>query len=227
MSVPPPICPELLRTVAACSDPAFVVDESRTIVLWNAAAAEAFGRPLADVRGRPCHEVIAGIDGHGKALCTATCQKWALARRGMAVHNFDIKVLQTHGLWANVSVMPVQDPTSFEPRGRLVGLVHILRNVDRTKRLERTVREFVRSAEDTLSPHVTNGKMVEPDAIHLTAREHEVLQLVAHGTATDGIAEKLGISRHTARNHVASLLAKLGLHSRVEAAAYAFEHDLA
>ena len=227
MSALPPICPDLLRTISACGDPAFVVDEKRTIVLWNAAAADAFGRPFADVRGKPCHEVIAGIDGHGKPLCKPTCQKWALARRGAAVHNFDIKALPTHGVWANVSVMPVYDPTSFDPNGRLIGLVHVLRNVDRTKRLERTVREFVTSAEDSLSPHVTNGKIVEPDVVHLTAREQEVLRLVAHGTATDSIAEKLGISRHTARNHVASLLAKLALHSRVEAAAYAFEHDLA
>ncbi|MBI2325003.1 MAG: response regulator transcription factor [Chloroflexi bacterium] len=123
--------------------------------------------------------------------------------------------------------MPVYDPTSFDPNGRLIALVHILRNVDRTKRLERTVREFVTSAEDTLSPRVTNSKIVEPETVHLTERELEVLRLVAHGSATDAIAEKLGISRHTSRNHIASLLAKLGLHSRVEAAAYAFEHDLA
>lgn len=227
MSVPPPICPDLLRTVSACGDPAFIVDADRNITHWNAAAAEAFGKAASEVRGRPCHEVIAGLDGRGKVVCRPKCQKWALAERGTSVHNFDVRVAPEHGVWANVSVMPVFDPTSFDPHGRLIGLVHVLRNVDRTKRLERFVQDVVDSADDVLTSRVTNGKMVEADTVHLTDRELEVLRLVAHGTRTETIAEKLGISRHTARNHVASVLAKLSLHSRVEAAAYAFEHDLA
>jgi PAS domain S-box-containing protein len=55
----------------------------------------------------------------------------------------------------------------------------------------------------------------------LTPREVEVLRLLSHGASTDQIAERLGIARETVRNHVRSILRKLGVHSRIEAMAVA------
>ena len=51
----------------------------------------------------------------------------------------------------------------------------------------------------------------------LTRRELGVLQLVAHGLGNKEIASELGISTHTVKYHLASLLAKLGVHTRTEA----------
>jgi DNA-binding NarL/FixJ family response regulator len=51
----------------------------------------------------------------------------------------------------------------------------------------------------------------------LTRREREVLELVAHGLSNRQIAERLGISEHTAKFHVAAVSAKLGASSRTEA----------
>lgn len=55
----------------------------------------------------------------------------------------------------------------------------------------------------------------------LTAREHEVLELIALGMSNARIARTLVISEKTAGHHVSRILTKLGLHNRAEAAAYA------
>lgn len=60
----------------------------------------------------------------------------------------------------------------------------------------------------------------------LTERELEILQLLAHGHATEEIVEDLQLSVHTVRNHINSMLGKLGVGSRVEAVAAAHRQGL-
>jgi DNA-binding CsgD family transcriptional regulator len=55
----------------------------------------------------------------------------------------------------------------------------------------------------------------------LTSRERQVLDLLGEGLSTDEIVERLVLSPHTVRNHIRSVLAKLGAHSRLEAVAIA------
>ncbi|HEX6579548.1 MAG TPA: response regulator transcription factor [Actinomycetota bacterium] len=58
----------------------------------------------------------------------------------------------------------------------------------------------------------------------LTAREREVLELLVEGAGGAMIARRLGISRNTVRTHVQSILTKLQVHSRLEAATLAVRH---
>jgi two-component system, NarL family, nitrate/nitrite response regulator NarL len=60
----------------------------------------------------------------------------------------------------------------------------------------------------------------------LTPREHEVLALLVQGADGGEIARRLGISRNTVRTHVQSILTKLQVHSRLEAATLAVRHRL-
>lgn len=57
--------------------------------------------------------------------------------------------------------------------------------------------------------------------VHLTPRELEVLQSLVDGEPTEGIAQSMDVATTTARSHIQSVLVKLGVHSRLEAAAYA------
>ncbi|MFL2549011.1 MAG: response regulator [Gammaproteobacteria bacterium] len=60
----------------------------------------------------------------------------------------------------------------------------------------------------------------------LTPRENEILELLAEGQSNKLIAKNLGISDGTVKLHVKSILRKLEIHSRVEAAVIAVEHGL-
>lgn len=60
----------------------------------------------------------------------------------------------------------------------------------------------------------------------LTPRENEVLQMLASGLGNKAIAARLGISDHTAKFHVAQILAKLGAASRAEAVSIAMRRGL-
>ncbi|MFI5930317.1 response regulator [Micromonospora sp. NPDC051543] len=66
----------------------------------------------------------------------------------------------------------------------------------------------------------------EPGTPRLTARETEVLRLVAKGMSYKQIAERLGLSHRTVQNHVQNTLGKLHLHNRVELTRYAIERGL-
>jgi DNA-binding NarL/FixJ family response regulator len=60
----------------------------------------------------------------------------------------------------------------------------------------------------------------------LTQQEMHVLQLVSEGRTNRQIAEMLYLGEGTVRNYVSSILSKLGVRNRAEAAAYAVEHNL-
>ncbi|MEF3311158.1 response regulator transcription factor [Paenibacillus sp. GYB004] len=68
----------------------------------------------------------------------------------------------------------------------------------------------------------------EPAAVQtpLTAREQEILALVAKGMSNRDIAGRLDISEHTVKNHLKNILHKLHLDNRVQLARYAFEKGM-
>jgi two-component system nitrate/nitrite response regulator NarL len=77
---------------------------------------------------------------------------------------------------------------------------------------------------------VVQGDSIEPveesPFAKLTPRENEILSLLAEGQSNKVIARNLGISDGTVKLHVKSILRKLGVHSRVEAAVIAVEQGM-
>ncbi len=80
----------------------------------------------------------------------------------------------------------------------------------------------------TVSAAAGNGTSHDPQAPEaaLTRRELEILRLLADGLDTAAVGERLHVSRATVRNHVQNVFAKLGVHNRLAAVAYATKHRL-
>jgi DNA-binding NarL/FixJ family response regulator len=96
---------------------------------------------------------------------------------------------------------------------------------DEIEALIRRARLRVEDAEKDGAPaeqHVPD----ELERLGLTAREAEVLSLIADGHSNGQIAERLFITRKTASVHVSNILAKLGVGTRLEAAAMAHRMGL-
>lgn len=106
---------------------------------------------------------------------------------------------------------------------------YLLKNVS-IQDLAVAIREAA-SGRPTLAPEATR-MLIEtatqgPKIGHdLTPREHEVLQLLVEGLTNPEIAERLTISRSTARAHVSNILSKLGVSNRSEAVALALRNHL-
>ena len=65
-----------------------------------------------------------------------------------------------------------------------------------------------------------------PSGSVLTARECDVLRLVAAGGTNRSIGSDLGLSEHTVARHLQNTFTKIGVSSRAAATAWAYEHDL-
>lgn len=65
-----------------------------------------------------------------------------------------------------------------------------------------------------------------PVETDLTERELEVLRLISTGATNREIADRLVVSEGTVKNHVSSILSRLGLRDRIQAALYAHEHGV-
>jgi DNA-binding NarL/FixJ family response regulator len=98
---------------------------------------------------------------------------------------------------------------------------------------------LVARGEALLAPAVTRSVIEEfarrpiarppepaPALAELTAREREVLELLARGRSNPEICAELVISEATAKTHVARILQKLGLRDRVQAVIYAYENGV-
>lgn len=218
---------EMYEAFNNAADGVFIIDEELRIQFWNRAAEEITGFGKDDVFGQKCYQILQGRDEKRQLVCKACCQVAELALKSEPVHSYDIRTRTNNGgkRWLNISIITVK---IGENRNKKM-IIHLFRDVTQKKDSEIFFRRFLEIAQRyyiiPIEPDISKDPNIHINK--LTLREQEVFIHLARGLSTKEIAEVLFISMSTVRNHVQNIFSKLGVHSRSEAIAYAYQNELA
>jgi PAS domain S-box-containing protein len=206
---------DLDRLLANTADGVCAIGADGRIVLWNRSAERLLGHTAREVVGRPCCEVFVGRDPAGNRLCYQGCHVQTLVKRGEPIEHFEMATRTKAGrpVWLDISILTVPGA-----RPEATTTVHLFRDVTTSHEVEALVRKRLAEAR----PAPEDGQ----PPLELTRRELDILRLMVAGASTRAMAERLHVSPVTVRNHVQHILGKLGVHSRLEAAAYATRRGL-
>ena len=86
--------------------------------------------------------------------------------------------------------------------------------------------EAARAGEFYVDPGLSSTIVLDEGDRTLSARQREILQMLADGMQTDAVADKLGLSTETVRTHTKRILAKLEASTRTQAVAIGIRHGL-
>ena len=194
----------------------YAMSLDQRIVFWNRSAERILGYTANEVVGRHCYEVVAGIAGEGLApACLNGCPSMRAVQAGSVPGTARMRMLCSTGERKSVSVTPMVISGAVDDTPLLVHLFE-----DSEERARETVNEVREELSQGGVDIVSDRAQAPPapaTAATLTERELQVLHLVALGRGTADIAEEMGISQHTVRNHVRNFRGKLDASTKLEA----------
>jgi PAS domain S-box-containing protein len=206
---------EALNRISRRGEAVFAMDASNRVIHWNKACETLFGLPARAALGKPCYELLEGRDANGNDYCQRSCPVARQARetKEHPVSPFELSVRTGDGERRTIATA-LFSIASYHPA--LATLVHVC-------------RESVTTAK---GPEALSQQHLEPvladdgEWVTLTSRETEVLQGLGQGLRAITIAENLFITEVTVRNHVARILLKFHVHTKLAAVAFAHKHRL-
>jgi PAS domain S-box-containing protein len=216
----------LFAAISNTADGVLAIDRDQRIVSCNKAAARLLRVEEQAITGKPCYAVIGGRDENGGVICRWDCRCVMMARRQELVPTRDVRASLPKGgsVWLSVSTMLV--PSRWRD---LSILIHVFRDVSQQKGMERDLLDLAARMGRRVSPRSSGPagpRRLSSSTAELTNREQQVLRVLATGVSTSTAAKQLRISQATVRNHVHSILAKLGVHTRLEAVTLAVRSGL-
>ncbi len=186
--------------IVASGDPLIACDENSRITGWNEAAARITGLPAEAALGRPCWQALGGVDEAGAAICRAGCGYGRRARAGCPAAAHDSLIRTREG------------------RRRVRMSTISLGGGERNPYLI-----LIQPGET--DPSEAPAPADEPERgrrrERLTARQRQVLGLLAEGVPARTVAQRLQLRESTVRNYIRHILIELHCHSQLEAVAVA------
>lgn len=205
------------------TDGVFAVDVDQRIVFWNEACEQLLGTPAQAAIGQACFEVVHACDLSDQPFCKSGCCMAQLAKGGSSTRPFSLRFDNGRGKSQKLSVRNVLVPAQQPDLWTVVHLLYRGEVADLSEPLQQSNPQPLYRAEGR---GIRNKTLPPSPNDPLTVRERVILHLLAEGHKSSMISQQLSISLVTVRNHIQHLHEKLGVHSQLEAVAYAYRHNL-
>jgi len=178
----------------------FVIDAERKITFWSESAEKILGFSEAEVLNSKCYVTLCKFFG-SNGICSENCHPVANSIRNRVSNEFEVTWANKKGKKGKYKVS-----TLFSKSGKKsTEIVHVFTDITN----ESPINDYINSVDLELEIPVYVEK--------LTKRENESLKLLGTGISIKEIAKIMTISQVTARNHIFSVMNKLGAKTQLQA----------
>jgi len=211
---------ELLGSVGRLFDevpvPAAIVGPDRRILFFNRALTGLLGMAEPPV-GEYCYRCFQGRKADGSTLCSPSCRRIPELLSGLHVPPVLMwfRSISSGERLLQHQILPLERTNGgVETPGLCLSLYQ---EVEASTEITRALEDLSGLHQSVFRapyvPAVPQGPRISP----LSERESDVLTLLHEGLKTHEIADRLGISASTVRNHIQRVLGKLKVHNRLQA----------
>jgi DNA-binding CsgD family transcriptional regulator/PAS domain-containing protein len=207
------------RMLGGFAEPILIIDgPSRIVRDCNDAALEAFGFSREELVGRRLMDSVGGTEDRRSGRTLEALADTTYATAGIFQERILFPRKGAPPLPCDLTALPF-----FRPDGILASIIAILfdRSADEEREAELShliaqVRSLSGQLSAATSTFSTRSKKKSMTELGLTARQVEIVRLVAQGAASKDIGLRLGIAESTVKNHLAVVYRKLNVGSRID-----------
>ncbi len=214
---------ELLGFLEQTADAAFCVNDQGEICSWNTAAEKLFGYSSSEAIGKSCHRLLQSRGSLGTEVCTPEFYARQALEHDCPTPNFDLQVTNRSGrrIWVDLSTLVFKNGRTHP---RLI--VQLARDITERKQREDLLHDMLQISKQIVAISEGNGVGHPPPVPSLSEQEQSILRQFSDGQNSAEIAQNLGITLQTLRNHLHHINEKLGTHNRLQAVMHAMHRKL-
>jgi DNA-binding CsgD family transcriptional regulator len=198
-----------------------LINKDYTVLWANKIMAAGVSRTLDEMIGKPCYQVFRRND----KPCQVCVFQTVIRTKKPHIMERSLDLPDEERRYSEVRAYPI-----FDMDGSVKHVFEICIPLDKKKKDEDHQRKYIESLEKSIrelnanSPADSKQKVSKNGSI--TARELEILRLIARGFSNKEIAGILNISLDTVKTHIRNIFFKLDVKDRTRAAVWASSHNL-